>query len=868
MGLSRPFLCPLIYLFFFRYILGVILSLMRVFLLITALILFPIFSMGKTVVHLKDSITSEPLPFAYILSNEGKKRTFTADENGYISIPENLRHTPLQSSYTGYSSKYFVIGEADTVIVVKLSPTEHELQEVYIKPKKQKYSKKNNPAVDFVNRLREDSKKYNPKDEPYYSYDKYEKTLLALNNFTGQFDSGFFAKTTKFMGDYVDTSGYTGARLLDLILKEKVSTQIVSKDPKADKEIILAYRSDGIDEVFNQENIRILLEDVIKEVDMYQPSINILQNRFVSPLAPIGPDFYKYYLTDTVFIGNEQCIELTFVPHNSQSMGFNGNIYVPLGDSTMFVKKLTMRTPHDINLNYLKNLYINQTFFQDSLGNRHKVYDDVCVEMQIIPGTPEFYARKTSAYNNFSYKPREDLKDFYHKLGDELSLTDSIDATAEFWDLKRMVPLTPAESRMVNMTNQMRKVPFLYWTEKVVRLLESGYVGTWKPSKIDIGPLNTLISFGSSKGVRIRLGGMTTAALNPHLFLKGYVAFTTKNKEWRYGGTIEYSFHKKKRYAYEWPRHGFYASYDFDNDYIGERYLFTSADNFFLSFKRKSNNLVTDRRIARGGYVLELRNNFSVEAGLQYQQQIATPSITFQTGFGHLLPSYRQAFFNVKLRWAKGEKFIQGRSHRRAINSDPWVFQLTQQFGPKGFLGSAFTTNITEFSMQKRFWFSAFGYIDLIAKIGKVWSAVYFPALLWPNANLSYTIQPESYSLMDPMEFANDKYAAIDFTYFGNGILFNHIPGINKLKLREAVTFKGLMGSLSNKNNPAYNPEILAFPADSHTAKMRKTPYMEVGVGIDNILTVLRVDYVWRLTYRDVPGIDHSGLRISLHFNL
>ena len=152
-------------------------------------------------------------------------------------------------------------------------------------------------------------------------------------------------------------------------------------------------------------------------------------------------------------------------------------------------------------------------------------------------------------------------------------------------------------------------------------------------------------------------------------------------------------------------------------------------------------------------------------------------------------------------------------------------------------------------------------------KAGMVWSSVYYPALMWPNANLSYTIQPESYSLMDAMEFANDKYLSLDMTYYGNGVLFNHIPLINKLKLREVVTFKGLMGGLSDRNNPARNSSLLQFPAEARASVMGKTPYMEIGCGIDNILTFLRVDYVWRLTYRDTPGVDKSGLRISLHFS-
>lgn len=832
------------------------------------ILLAPLILHAKSIVELRDSVTGETLPFANVLTKEGRKRNFVSDEKGRFIIPENLRHTPLETQYTGYSNKTFVIGVSDSVLVIRLSPVEYDLEEVYIKPKKEKYSKKNNPAVDFVEKLRKASRQYNPQKEPFYSYDKYEKTLLGINNFNAQFDSGFYSKNLKFLKNYVDTSSYTGARILDLILKEKFSSRIMSNNPDADKEIISGYHSEGVDEAFNQENIRILLEDVIREVDVYDPAINILQNRFVSPLSSIGPDVYKYYLTDTVFIGNEECIELSFVPRNAQTMGFNGKIYVPVGDSTMFVKKLTMRTPHDINLNFLRNLYINQTFIKDSLGNRHKDYDDVVVEMQIVTGTPEFYGRKTTVYDNFSYEPREDLKDFYKKPSSVFNLQDSVGNTAQFWNEKRMVPLSNAEARMVNITREMRKVPLLYWGEKLVRLVENGYFTTGKPSKVDLGPWNTLLSYNTVEGLRIRVGAMTMSALNPHLFVKGYVAYGFRDHRWKYSCELEYSFKKKEHHGYEWPRHGFYGSYKFDMDQIGQHYLFTNQDNFVLSLKRKKSVLNTYRKDAKIGYVLELENNFSIEAGGAWTEQESTPYVPFIFPDGRVISHYRQASFNVSLRWAKGEKFIQGRSTRLLINMDPWILQLTHQYGPKGLFGAAYTTNQTELSVQKRFWFSAFGYLDLIAKAGIVWSPVYYPGLLWPNANLSYTIQPESYSLMDAMEFANDKYFSIDFTYFGNGILFNHIPGINRLKLREAFTFKGLMGGLSNKNNPHVNGELLDFPADAIAMKMKKTPYMEIGAGIDNILTVLRVDYVYRLTYRNNPGVDKWGIRVSLHFTL
>ena len=231
-----------------------------------------------------------------------------------------------------------------------------------------------------------------------------------------------------------------------------------------------------------------------------------------------------------------------------------------------------------------------------------------------------------------------------------------------------------------------------------------------------------------------------------------------------------------------------------------------------------------------------------------------------------MFKKYDEALFNVTLRYAPGEKFYQTRSNRIPINLDAPVFALTQEYAPKGFLGSMNTINKTELSVQKRFWFSAFGYTDIILKAGKVWSEVNYPDLLIPNANLSYTIQPESYALMNAFEFANDQYVSWDITYWANGAIFNRIPLIKYMKLREVFSFRGLYGRLSNKNNPEFNNDLFRFPLETRCKPMEKKPYMEIGVGLDNIFTILRLDYVWRLTYRDTPGADKSGLRVQLHF--
>ena len=178
--------------------------------------------------------------------------------------------------------------------------------------------------------------------------------------------------------------------------------------------------------------------------------------------------------------------------------------------------------------------------------------------------------------------------------------------------------------------------------------------------------------------------------------------------------------------------------------------------------------------------------------------------------------------------------------------------------------------------MQKRFWFSAWGYLDLMVSGGHIWSRnTPFTQLFTPNANLSYTIQPESFALMNPLEFVTDTYGQWFMTYYANGAILNYVPWVKKLKLRECFSFSGYWGHLSMRNNPVFTWQEysgdrtpLAFPVKGvNSTDLRYTPYMEVSAGIENIFKCLRVDYVWRITHRH-PGykIDRSGVRISLHF--
>ena len=247
------------------------------------------------------------------------------------------------------------------------------------------------------------------------------------------------------------------------------------------------------------------------------------------------------------------------------------------------------------------------------------------------------------------------------------------------------------------------------------------------------------------------------------------MAYGTKDEKVKYSGEVEYSFNKKKFHSREFPINSIKLSHSYDIDQLGQHYLYTNKDNVFLSLKRKGDNKATYLRKTELSYLQERKVGFSFGLGIRNEiQQMATDRIAFIDGYGKKIKDYMQTNFEVKLRFAPNEKFYQTKSQRFPINLDAPVLTLSHNFAFKNFLGSKYSYNHTEFGIQKRFWFSAFGYFDAIVKAGKVWDKVPFPMLILPNANLSYTIQPESYALMNALEFINDQYVSWDFTYYAN----------------------------------------------------------------------------------------------------
>lgn len=813
----------------------------------------------------RDSLTLEGIPFASVLVEDERNSTVT-DAKGLFEfkIPRSSKF--LKASSVGYNPRRIAVKpDGLNLYDIILSPSTTELKELIVK--KDKYSKKNNPAVDFVRSLRTTSSAFNPEIQPNYNRNEYERITIALNNFKAD-ESSALTKRFPWLVEHIDTSEVSGKAILPVSVTEKYSEYHTRNNPHKVRKIVNGIKREGIDEMVQQGNMTMFMEDILGEVDIFKNDINILQNRFVSPLSAIAPDFYKFYLVDTVLIDNERCVVLSFYPHNRASFGFIGSVYVAEGDTSMFVRRVEMRIPSDINLNFINSLLITQNFSRAENGSRLKESDDLVIEASPVPGSPEVYLRRLLEFRDHNFYEVPDS--IFDGLGNVLVTENADKRDTSFWENARYKPIGKGENSTKQLVERLRQNKFYFWGEKILKIIFMGYVGTSPnnhPSKFDFGPVNTFVSYNSLEGLRLRAGGMTTAALSKNWFSRGYVAYGFKDHKWKYSIDLEYSFIKKELHSKEFPVHSLRLEHSYDIDNPGEHYLFTNQDNFVLSLRRMHDNLTTYRRRSLFEYTLELRNNFSVKATLENRRQESSRDFKFELFNGQEINHFTENLIKVQLRYAPGEKFYQGRTNRIPINLDAPVFVIEHTYAPKGFLGSRWTVNKTELNVSKRFWLSAFGFLDTYVGGGHVWGQTDFLDLCIPNANLSYTIQPQSFALMTPLEFVNSSYVSWDLTYWLNGALFNLIPGVKKAKLREVVGFRGLYGNRSGKCNPSINhPELLAFPTDAPARKMNEGPYMEISAGLDNILRILRVDYVWRLTYRHGPyPMDRSGLRVALH---
>ena len=753
--------------------------------------------------------------------------------------------------------------------IVRDSALHYQLKEVIINPKKEKYSKKNNSAVELIEKVIANKDKNRIENNQSWQFRQYEKFTLSFSNIDNAFEMKGLLRMFKFLPDYYGFSELDSSSILTLSIKETVSDEYRRNAPINRKTIIRAENREGLDQLLEIESLDAVYSEAFKGINIFDNDLEILAKRFVSPLSStIATNFYKYYILDTVIYKNDRCIVLDFAPHNAQDFGFTGRLWI-LPDHSYAVKKIALDIPRNTTVNFIKQIRVSQEFEQLPSGIWAKSEETILANFEASKYALGVYAKKSVNYTDYHINSVPDS--IFDSENNTIKLKGAYNQSDSVWNACRTLPLQKNEQNVGELIDRAMHVGAFNALVKVAKILTTDYIQTAASkdkSAFDMGQVSTFISGNSLEGLRFRLGGMTTANLNRHLFFNGYMAYGVKDKVFKYSSTAVYAFNEKKYHENEYRKNNLALSYSYDVNTPGALYSYVDKDNVLLSIRRGGNDYMTYRRQALVWYEYESRLGFSFKIWMNNQNEKAAGTMQFlrKDRSENIINvgNYTSSAMGVRLRYARNEKFFQNRDTRFSFYRDAPVFNLSYTAGIKGFLKGEYAYHALEASVEKRFWFSAFGDVDITGKAGKIWGELPFPLLMIPNANQSYLMIPESFNLMNVLEFINDEYASLDLQFHFNGVLFNRIPFLQRLKLREVAGISGLYGNLSAENDPSKNPALFMFPAGA--GRMTNTPYLEASVGVENILKLLRICYVRRLTYLDNPDISRNGIRFAVTF--
>jgi hypothetical protein len=815
-----------------------------------------------------DKNSGDPLPFADIRAFKTitSKYGAVSDNEGTFSItvPDTTRF--LLINCVGYEKYIYTIDKNTTQYVkISLNPELKKLSEFTVIAKRKRYRNKNRVSVQLIDKVIEHKSSNRPENFNYLQYQRYQKTAFSFVNLKDKITDSKLLEPFSFIFDNKDTSMVPGKTLIPVYIKETISDMYSRKNPHSTKELIEAENLIRFDEQVNRRSVSASINYLYADVNIYDNNINMLSNQFLSPIASMAPSFYKYFLKDTVFIDGIKCARLTFEPRNTTDMLFEGTLYVTL-DSTYAVKKLSMTVNKAINLNWVRDVQINQKFEKVYPAGWILKTDQMGADFGITQESFGVYGMRTCMYKDFVFNTPQ--VDSLYKEPVQVYLEGSEDKDLFYWENNRFAPLRPSEENIFTLMDSLKQVPQFKRDITIISTLSGGF---YKTKYFEFGLYSTFYSYNPIEGSRFKMGGRTTNNFSKKWIIDPYVAYGTHDNQFKYGSGITYNFTNKT--VYDYPLKTVKVGYQYDIKIPGQELQYTSDDNLLISLRRGTNNKMYYNRVVSFEHLNEFQNHFSYKIKYEFSTKTPTGDLYFNNSnyeeHINTTSSINVGEAELTLRYAPHEKFFQGTVYRTPFVNKYPVFQLQLMAASKA-LGSDYNYQNIQLSISKRFYMSFLGFSDVYTEFGKTFGSVPYLLLNIHRANQSYSYDNHSYNLMNFLEFASDQYAAVFVDHCFYGFFFNKIPLLKKLKFREVVSFKALYGGITDQNNPNLHPDLFKFPTSNGTPltySLEKKPYMEVGVGVSNIFRVFRVDYIQRLSYLNNPGVTSSGIRFSYKFD-
>lgn len=790
----------------------------------------------------KDKRNQEIIPFATVFF-PGSSIGVPGDEDGTFLLEfDAFPNDTLKVQVMGYSEYSGIVNKSvdSQFIVVELGSSSTQLGEVVIRPHE-------DPIVALLKKVIAKKPVNNPEKFENYSYESYNKVEIDIFNLSKEEFEKLpipYLKKFSFIYDNIDTS--SGIPILPFYLTETISDYYYQSKPRKTKEYVRASRVKGINNVNFTRTMTKYLGNMFLTINPYDNYVLFFDKRYVSPINNAGLAFYEYTIIDTTVVDGFDVINLHFKPRRFGENCFEGMIGIV--DSVFALQYISADVPKEANINWIKNasFYKNYEPLGDSIW--FCVKENTTAELQALadfPFMPSLRVTRTNSYADI--KVNEDtiaqiVNSQQFKL--DVVIADSANEyTTEYWETARHEKLNKNELAIYKTFDSLENSPVYTKFKKTLRFLAGGVV---RFGPIELGPYWNSYTFNNIEGHRFQFSAGTTPKFSKNLYLNGYIAYGTRDERYKYRMEALWLLHK------EFPRSFLFATYTHDIDATVNNYDYVNYNNLVVI--RKSSIplkfMFTDN--ARLEYLKEYYSGFSHMFTILHKRYDPYPPLpdvnVFSDQAGNNTSVLKQTEVNVLLRYAYKERFLNGNYYRTSLGSKYPIVELRYGLGIKGFLDGAYDYHRVNFRVSDYMRIAPFGALSMNVFCGKYWGTLPYPLLQAHPGNESYIYNRNSFSMMSQYEFISDQYAGMTLEHSIGGGIFNYIPLVKKLKFRQFWNVKGVIGSLTDSN------QVLNFNKGFAFRTLAGNPYIEVGTGIENILRLIRIDFVWRVAPKRLPG--------------
>lgn len=799
----------------------------------------------------------QPLPYANVVF-KGTTEGIITNEEGKFYLESKTTQNAILVSFVGMEPKEIRLEKPVTYNIEVNLGAGKMLNEVVIYTGKT--SKKNNPAIDILRKIWERKKKNGLRQFKQYEYDKYEKVEFDLNTIDSALMKSKLFRGMEFVFEQVDTSDVTGKSYLPIFINEALSQVYGDNTTGRIKEVAKANKNSGFS---NNQQLIAFIKDLYADYDIYDNYLKFFDKDFVSPLSRTGINVYNYVLHDSTYIDNKWCYNIVFYPRRKNELTFKGDFWV--NDTTFAIKKINLTASRGANINWVKEIYIEQEFevLNDSvflLTRDHMMSDFAFSKKDKSRGV---YGKRTTLFKNHKFDIKKDDK-FYKQ--DVNSYDPEIYAKSdEFWNENRFESLNKDEKGVYKMLDTLKTVKKFKRLYNLVSILGSGYI---EMDNFDYGPIFSTFGYNDVEGIRIRTGGRTYFGPNDPWRIQAYTAYGFDDNQFKYGISGKVLLNKKNRFIISGGNRRdieqIGVSLTTSNDLLGRSFASSSL------FASGDNSKLTSVNLTNFSAEIEPLKNLVFQAGVSYRTLKSASPNTFSLDYYKVLPTLenpqgviesevKQYEFNASIDYMPGRRPIGFGVERTNVDSNYARLFLSFSQGVKGLFGSDFDYEKVQFYYRQPVLVGGFGRLFTTFEAGKIFGAVPLGLMGVVPGNQSFFIIDNTYNLMNYYEFMADEYVSLHFEHNFNGRLFARVPFLRKLNWREIIGIKGVYGTISDENRAINAQTAIPYTAPDDL-------YWEYHAGVGNIFKVLRIDFAWRGSYLNLPDANKFAVKASFGF--